>query len=58
MMNVLASNDWSLSCGVLYVANFAGALELGTLVLESLSYVLVIAVAKFSFLSADHVMCM
>ena len=57
MINMLAGNSWSFSCGVLYIANLANALELGALILKSFSYVLVIAVAELSLLDADYVMC-
>jgi hypothetical protein len=56
MMNMLAGNSWGFSCGVLYIANLASALELGTLILKSFSYVLVIAVAELSLLDADYIM--
>jgi hypothetical protein len=56
-MNLLASNSWQLSRRVLYIADLAGALELGTLILKPLSHVFVITVTEFSPLSTNHVMC-
>lgn len=57
VMDVLTSNSWGFLCSMLYIANLTRALELGTLSLKSLSYVLVIAVAELSLLNTDHVMC-
>ena len=55
--NVLAGNSRRFSYGVLHIVNLTNVLELRTLGLESLSHVLVVAVAELALLDDDQIMC-
>jgi hypothetical protein len=57
MVNVLAGNSRRFSYGVLHIANLTNVLELSTLGLESLSHVLVVAIAELALLDDDQIVC-
>jgi len=58
VVDVLASQRWCCSLGMLSLANFLGVLELSAFSLETLLYVVIVAVVDLTVLDASEVVRM